>query len=103
MYAIIKTGGKQFRVTEGLRFRVEKLDAEVDSVVELDEVLALNNGKDLVVGTPLVEGAKVVCRVLRQARDKKIVIFTYKAKNNDARKQGHRQPFTELVVEKIVG
>lgn len=103
MYAIIKTGGKQVKVTEGFRFRVEKLDVEANDTFEFNEVVALSKDDNLVVGTPLVDGAKVVCKVLRQARDKKILVFKYKRRKNYRRKQGHRQPFTELVVEKIVG
>lgn len=103
MYAIIKTGGKQVRVTKGLRFRVEKLDVNLEDTFEFTEVLAVGNGDNLVVGSPLVDGAKVVCKVLRQARDKKIIVFKYKRRKNYRRTQGHRQPFTELVVEQIIG
>jgi large subunit ribosomal protein L21 len=101
MYAVIETGGKQFRVREGETINVEKLSAEVGEKVEIDKVLAVVNGDDIVIGTPLVQGAKVILKVLRQARDKKIIVFKYKAKKNYRRKQGHRQPFSQVLVEKI--
>ncbi|WP_055668328.1 50S ribosomal protein L21 [Desnuesiella massiliensis] len=102
MYAVLTTGGKQYRVQEGDVISVEKLNAEVDSVVELTSVLVVSkeNG-DLVVGKPVVEGAKVVAKVLSQGKAKKVVVFKYKPKKDYRRKQGHRQPFTKLVIEKI--
>lgn len=102
MYAVLTTGGKQYRVQEGDVISVEKLNAEVDSVVELTSVLVVSkeNG-DLVVGKPVVEGAKVVAKVLAQGKAKKVVVFKYKPKKDYRRKQGHRQPFTKLVIEKI--
>ena len=101
MYAVIETGGKQFRVQEGETINVEKLSAEVGEKVEIDKVLAVVNGDEIKIGTPLVQGAKVILKVLRQARDKKIIVFKYKAKKNYRRKQGHRQPFSLVLVEKI--
>ena len=101
MYAVLSTGGKQYRVQEGDVIFVEKLNAEVDSTVELTEVLAVSNGDALKVGTPVVEGAKVVAKVLAQGKAKKVTVFKYKRKKDYRRKNGHRQPYTKLVVEKI--
>lgn len=102
MYAVIKTGGKQYRVQVGETLRLEKLDAEVGETVAFDQVLALKTEEGLKVGTPLVEGAKVEARVLSQGKAKKIIVFKYKPKKNYRRKQGHRQPFTSVRIEKIV-
>ena len=101
MYAVVSTGGKQYRVQEGDVLFVEKLNADVDSTVELTEVLAVSNGETLKVGTPVVEGAKVVAKVVAQGKAKKVTVFKYKAKKDYRRKNGHRQPYTKLVVEKI--
>lgn len=103
MYAIIKTGGKQYRVQEGETIFVEKLEAEVDSAVVFDGVLAVGGEGDLKVGTPVVSGAKVTGKVVAQGKEKKILVFKYKAKSNYRRRQGHRQPFTKVVIEKIEG
>ena len=100
MYAIIKTGGKQYRVQEGDNIFVEKLDADVDSNVVFDQVLAVVNDGDVKVGAPVVEGAKVTAKVLAQGKEKKILVFKYKAKSNYRRRQGHRQPFTKVSIEK---
>ncbi|MBC5629822.1 50S ribosomal protein L21 [Clostridium sp. NSJ-6] len=101
MYAVLTTGGKQYKVSEGDVIYVEKLNVEVDSNVELTEVLAVSNGETLKVGTPVVEGAKVVAKVVAQGKAKKITVFKYKAKKDYRRKNGHRQPYTKLVIEKI--
>ncbi|WP_139904037.1 50S ribosomal protein L21 [Clostridium thermarum] len=102
MYAVVLTGGKQYRVQEGDVLFVEKLNAEVDSTVELNEVLAVSKADgELVVGKPVVEGAKVVAKVVAQGKAKKIIVFKYKRKKDYRRKQGHRQPFTKILVEKI--
>lgn len=102
MYAVVVTGGKQYRVTEGDVVYVEKLNAEVDSTVELDNVLVVSkdNG-ELVVGKPVVEGAKVTAKVLAQGKDKKIIVFKYKRKKDYRKKQGHRQPHTKIQIEAI--
>ena len=100
MYAVLTTGGKQYKVSEGDVIYVEKLNVEVDSNVELTEVLAVSNGETLKVGTPVVEGAKVVAKVVAQGKAK-ITVFKYKAKKEYRRKNGHRQPYTKLVIEKI--
>ena len=100
MYAIIKTGGKQYKVADGDTIFVEKLDAEVDGTYTFDQVLAIG-GEEVKVGSPLVEGATVTAKVLRQAKSKKIIVFKYKPKKTYRRKQGHRQPYTKLQIEKI--
>ena len=102
MYAVIKTGGKQYKVTEGDVLFVEKLEAEVDSTIELTGVLAIADEGSLTVGAPFVDGAKVICKVMAQDKAKKIIVFKFKAKKDYRRKQGHRQPYTKLVVEQII-
>jgi large subunit ribosomal protein L21 len=101
MYAIIATGGKQYQVKEGDVIYVEKLNAEVDTTVELGNVLAVGKEDGLVVGKPVVEGANVVAKVLAQGKAKKVIVFKYKRKKDYRRKQGHRQPFTKIQIEKI--
>jgi ribosomal protein L21 len=102
MYAVVVTGGKQYRVAEGDVIYVEKLNAEVEATVELDNVLVVSkdNG-ELVVGKPVVEGAKVSAKVLAQGKDKKVIVFKYKRKKDYRKKQGHRQAYTKLQIEKI--
>lgn len=102
MYAIVKTGGKQYCVEEGKKISVEKLDAEVGAEVVFDQVL-LVAGDEVQVGAPVVAGAKVTAKVLEQGKGKKIRIFKYKAKSNYRRRQGHRQPYTKVEVTKIEG
>jgi len=101
MYAVIATGGKQYRVAEGDILDVEKLDAPARETVELTEVLLVRKDGQTKVGAPYVDGAKVVATVLQHGKDRKIVVFKYKPKKNYRRKQGHRQPFTRLRIEKI--
>lgn len=103
MYAVVETGGKQYRVQEGSVITVEKLPAEVGSTVELDKVLLLHDEKDLKVGNPYVQGAKVTAKVLEQGKTKKILVFRYRPKENIRRRYGHRQPYTRLQIEKIEG
>ena len=100
MYAIIETGGKQIKVEEGQAIYVEKLDAEAGETVTFDKVLFVG-GENVKVGAPFVEGATVTAKVEKQGRQKKITVFKYKAKKNYHRKQGHRQPYTKVVIEKI--
>jgi large subunit ribosomal protein L21 len=100
MYAIIATGGKQYRVSEGDVIFIEKIDAEVDSTVSFDVLLVGNDG-EVKVGTPLVEGAKVEGKVLGQVRGEKIIVYKYKSKKNYHRKNGHRQPYTKVEITKI--
>lgn len=101
MYAVIETGGKQLKVEKGAVIYVEKLDVEEGASYTFDKVVLLNN-KALKVGNPYVANASVTCKVEKQGKQKKIVIFKYKAKKGSTRrKQGHRQPYTKLVVESI--
>ena len=102
MYAIIKTGGKQYRVQQGDELRVEKLDAQKGDKVVFDEVVAVGGDK-LVVGTPFVEGYAVTAEVLTQGKGDKVVIYKYKAKKDYRRKNGHRQPFTLVKITDIGG
>ncbi len=99
--AVIKTGGKQYIVEPGKKIKVEKLEAEEGKEVIFDQVLLTSDVKKLLVGTPLVEGAKVTGKVLKQGRADKIVVFKYKPKKRYKKKQGHRQSFTEVEITKI--
>ena len=99
MKAVILVGGKQYYVAEGDEIFVEKLNAEDGKSIDITEVLSVN-GK---TGTPYVEGAKVTCEVVKSGKQKKIVVFKYRPKKKYRLKQGHRQPYTKLVVKKIVG
>jgi large subunit ribosomal protein L21 len=101
MYAVVETGGKQYKVSEGDVLFVEKLEANAGDVVTLDKVLVCSKDGNLVVGNPVVDGAKVEAKVLEQGKAKKVIVFKYKPKKDYRRKQGHRQPFTKLVIEKI--
>ena len=101
MYAIIETGGKQLKVEVGQSIFVEKLDVTVGDSVVFDKVLVVNN-KTAKIGAPYVEGAKVTAKVEKQGKEKKVIIFKYKAKKGSTRrKQGHRQPYTKLIIEAI--
>lgn len=102
MYAIIRTGGKQYSVEEGKLITIEKIDKVVGEEVVFEDVL-LVAGDEMKIGQPTVAGAKVVAKVLEQGKGKKIRIFKYKAKSNYRRRQGHRQPFTKVQIEKIEG
>lgn len=101
MYAVICTGGKQYRVSEGDVVFIEKLDAEADSTVTFDQVLALGKDDGVVVGAPTVDGAKVTGKVLKNGKSKKITVFTYRPKKGSARKLGHRQPYTKVEIQAI--
>jgi large subunit ribosomal protein L21 len=101
MYAIIETGGKQYKVQEGDVLFIEKLNAAEGDVVSFDRVLAVSKESGLVVGAPLVSGAAVSAKVERHGKGAKIIVYKYKAKKNYRKKQGHRQPYTKVVVEKI--
>lgn len=100
MQAIFVTGGKQYKVSEGDVIYVEKLNAESETV-EFDNILMTIDGDDVTVGAPSVEGAKVTAKVLKNGKAKKILVFKFKAKKNYRRRQGHRQPYTKLQIEKI--
>ncbi len=101
MYAIVKTGGKQLKVEVGQAIYVEKLDAEAGEKVVFDEVV-LVGGDSMKVGTPIVEGATVEGTVEKQGKQKKVVTFKYKAKKDSHRKQGHRQPYTKVMIDAII-
>lgn len=103
MYAIIATGGKQYKVAEGEKVRVEKLEGEIGGKITLDRVLMLGEGTNVKIGRPTVEGASVEAEITDQARHKKIVVFKYKRRKNYRRKYGHRQPYTELKINRIAG
>lgn len=100
MYAIIETGGKQIKVQKGDKVFVEKLDAKEGETVVFDKVLFVG-GSTVKVGNPYVEGSKVTAKVEKNGKAKKIVVFKYKSKNNYRRKQGHRQPFTRVIIDSI--
>jgi len=101
VYAVIKTGGKQYRVQQGDVIFVEKIDAQADEAVTFEEVLLVNDGDATKIGTPVVEGAKVEGKVLSQVKAAKIVVYKYKAKKNERKKQGHRQPYTKVEITAI--
>ncbi len=102
MYAIIETGGKQVRVEKGASIFIEKLDVAEGETVTFDQVLAYHDGKTTKVGAPYVEGLKVTGKVEKQGKAKKIIIFKYKSKKGSTRrKQGHRQPYTRVLIEEI--
>ena len=101
MYAVIKTGGKQYSVKVGDVVFVEKLGVEADAEVTFDQVLAVGEEGAVKVGTPVVEGATVVGKVVKNGKGKKIVVFKYKAKKNEKKKIGHRQPYTKVEITKI--
>ena len=100
MYAIVKTGGKQYRVQKDDVIYVEKLDAKEGDAVNF-EVLMLGKDDGVVIGTPVVEGAKVEGEVLGQVKSAKVVVYKYKSKKNERRKQGHRQPYTKVKITEI--
>lgn len=101
MYAVIKTGGKQYKVSEGEKVRIEKLSYDVNSEVEFDEVLMVVNDGDVKVGKPFIEGAKVVATVVANGKGDKVVSFKYKPKTGFHVKKGHRQPYTEVTIKTI--
>ena len=101
MYAIVETGGKQFRVSAGDVIRTDLIETEVGSSVTFDRVVLAANGDDVTIGTPVVSGASVTGTVLRQAKDKKILVFKYKPKKRVRKLNGHRQMFAEVRIDKI--
>ena len=103
MYAVFKSGGKQYRVAGGAKLKVEKLAADVGSEVVLDQVLVLGDGADVKVGTPLVQGASVTARVLAHGLGKKVQIFKMRRRKHYQKHQGHRQRYTELEITGING
>ncbi len=101
--AIIKTGGKQYRVAPGDVLRVEKLSGDVGSTIEFDHVLLLGKGDAVKVGTPLVDGAKVTATVKAHGKGKKVIVYKFRRRKNYRRKRGHRQPFTQIEITQIAG
>jgi len=101
MYAVIETGGKQYRVAQGDVLTVEKLEANVGDTVTIERILMVEKEGTIQVGTPVVAGAKAVLKVMEHGKGEKIIVFKYKAKKNYRRKQGHRQPFSKVVIESI--
>ena len=101
MLAIIKTGGKQYLVSPGQKIKIEKVAKKEGSEITFNQVLLLEKGKKIEIGTPLVKGAKVIGKIVRHDKAKKVIIFKYKAKKRYKVKKGHRQPFTEVEIIKI--
>lgn len=101
MYAIVKTGGKQYKVEEGKWIDVELLHSDVDSAVEFNEVLLVADGENVKVGSPLLENAKVTGKVAKVGRKKKVLVYKMRPKKHYRRKQGHRQSYTRVLIEKI--
>lgn len=99
--AVIKTGGKQYLVSPGDKIKIEKLDTKEGEEITFEEVLLLKKDNKIEIGTPLVKNAKVIGRVLKQGKDKKVVVFKYKPKKRYKVKKGHRQPFIEVEITKI--
>jgi large subunit ribosomal protein L21 len=102
MYAVVKTGGKQYRVSPGDSVEVEKLPYEVGEQIELDQVLLVANGNGAKIGQPLVEGAKVKATVTRQVKGRKVIVYKYRPSKRYRRKRGHRQHYTRLRIDEIV-
>jgi large subunit ribosomal protein L21 len=101
MYAVFRTGGKQYRATKGDRIKVERLEAEEGDSIEFDEVLLVGEGSDVKVGSPLVSGSKIKAKVIDQGRGKKVVVLKFKRRKNYKRVKGHRQHFTEIEIVSI--
>ncbi|MBI2724163.1 MAG: 50S ribosomal protein L21 [Chloroflexi bacterium] len=102
MYAVVRTGGKQYRVQEGRSITVERLAGEPGDAIELGDVLLMADGDEITVGAPVIPGARVVGTIAEQGRTKKIIVFRYKAKTRARKKTGHRQHFTRIVVDDIL-
>ena len=102
MYAVIKTGGKQYRVTPGLRLKVEKLVGDVGSDVTIDQVLVMADGENVTIGAPLIAGASVTAKVLSHGRGDKVMIFKFRRRKHYRKTQGHRQSFTEIQIGEIL-
>lgn len=103
MHAVIKTGGKQYRVAEGDVIKVEKLDGEVGGNIELTDVLSVGEGDGIKIGAPVVEGASVVAEIVEQGKHKKVIAFKKKRRKGFTKKKGHRQQFTSLRIQEIKG
>ena len=101
MLAVIRTGGKQYLISPGQKIKIEKVEAKEGSEIKFDEVLLLEKGKKLEIGTPLVKEVKVTGKIIRHGKAKKVIIFKYKPKTRYKVKKGHRQPFTEVEITEI--
>ena len=101
MYAVIKTGGKQYRVIAGERLKVEKLEVEVGGTVTLDQILMVSDGEKTTIGSPIIKGATVKATVLSHGRGYKVIIFKFRLRKHYRKTQGHRQSFTEIKIETI--
>jgi large subunit ribosomal protein L21 len=101
MLAVIRTGGKQYLVRPGDKIKIEKIDAEEGKEIIFQEVLLVEKNKKLEIGTPLVKGARVIGRILKQGKGKKVIVFKYKPKTRYKKKTGHRQPFSEVKITGI--
>lgn len=101
MYAVIETGGKQYKVEAGQELFIEKLNVEADDTVTFDKVLAVSGDDGIKVGSPYVDGASVEAKVIKNGKAKKVTVFTYKPKKNEKRKMGHRQPYTKVSITDI--
>ena len=101
MYAVIETGGKQYQVNEGDVIFIEKLDVEAEATVKFEQVLAILDGENSKIGAPVVEGATVEAKAIKNGKGKKITVFKYKPKKNEKKKIGHRQPYTKVEITKI--
>lgn len=101
MFAIIETGGKQYKVSEGEVLFIEKIEGEAESEIKFDKVLAISNDGGFTVGQPYVDGASVTAKLVKQGKSKKLYVFKYKPKKNEKKKLGHRQPYTKVEIVKI--
>ncbi len=101
MYAVVATGGKQYKVQEGEVLRVEKLAGEIGSEIAFDQILMTSDGEQVKIGQPVVEGAQVRGHIVEQGKSKKIIVFKYKRRKRYRRKNGHRQPFTAIKIDTI--
>lgn len=101
MLAVIKTGGKQYKVSEGDKIKIEKLENKEGENIVFSEVLLLENGKEILIGTPFLKDAQVKAKVLQQGKNEKVIIFKYKPKKRYKVRKGHRQPFTEVEITEI--
>jgi large subunit ribosomal protein L21 len=103
MYAVFRSGGKQYRASQGDRLRVERLDAAVGDSVEFDEILLVGEGTDIKLGSPLIKGGKVAAKVTAQGKSDKISIIKFRRRKHYKRQGGHRQPYTEVEITSITG
>jgi large subunit ribosomal protein L21 len=101
MYAIIESGGKQYRISEGEKIKVEKLSGNAGEEISLGEVLMISDGERILVGDPYLKGASVTGKVVTQGKAKKVTVFKYKRRKDSKKKKGHRQSYTQVIIEKI--